>query len=361
MSQKRQTNIELLRIFAMMCIIAHHYAYHGGIYDCGVTGWNGVLSAAFVSVGKLGVNLFIMITGYFMIHSEFRLIRMIRLELAVLFYSITAYLLAVLVFHTDTWNYISIRNTILPSLTNLGTQYWFIPCYFAVLLLSPFINKMLSCLSRQQYTILLGIMFFGVCFAPTFFQTTGWFDGNISLFVFMYLLGGYIREYQVSFCAGRNHWLFWLGMGWYVTGVAVIYLGKVHAEQLTTYGVNTDYLYFGTSVWTVVLSVLIFLFFKQIKMKDNRLIDEVAKTTIGIYLIHDNVYIRQYAWHNIFKTDLFYTSPYLILHVVACVVFIFVVCALIEWIRSHCMVGMVNRIADSRWVKKVDRVMEMGR
>ena len=30
---QRQSNFELLRILSMIFIIAHHYAYHGGVYN----------------------------------------------------------------------------------------------------------------------------------------------------------------------------------------------------------------------------------------------------------------------------------------------------------------------------------------
>lgn len=69
----RNSNLELLRIVSMILIIMHHYAVHGG-FDLLNTEldlnriWIQILSIG----GKIGVNCFVLITGYFMINSKFK-------------------------------------------------------------------------------------------------------------------------------------------------------------------------------------------------------------------------------------------------------------------------------------------------
>ena len=71
---KRQSNFELLRIISMILIIAHHYAIHGG-FELSKQAFSAQLF--FLQVlsygGKLGVNLFVLISGYFLVTSRCKL------------------------------------------------------------------------------------------------------------------------------------------------------------------------------------------------------------------------------------------------------------------------------------------------
>ena len=66
----------------------HHYAYE--IYTDYTSPLSGNLFFLqfFYMFGKLGVNLFVFITGFFLCDKEFKLNKLIRLELLVIFYSV---------------------------------------------------------------------------------------------------------------------------------------------------------------------------------------------------------------------------------------------------------------------------------
>lgn len=73
---ERSSNLELFRIITMLLIVAHHYVVNSGLYDL-----NGIVFANYFSAksifvllfgawGKIGINCFVMITGYFMCMSR---------------------------------------------------------------------------------------------------------------------------------------------------------------------------------------------------------------------------------------------------------------------------------------------------
>lgn len=69
MNSRRQSNFELLRILAILFIISFHYVYKGGFnYDS--LSVNKMIINVFTMVGEVGVNLFVLITGYFLIQSK---------------------------------------------------------------------------------------------------------------------------------------------------------------------------------------------------------------------------------------------------------------------------------------------------
>ena len=94
---ERASNFELLRIIAMLMIVAAHYAGHGirhVLYPSTGTIWltGNLINRAFTSFlipgGKIGVGIFFALTGYFMIDKEYKLQRLFNLILEVYFYSL---------------------------------------------------------------------------------------------------------------------------------------------------------------------------------------------------------------------------------------------------------------------------------
>ena len=71
--KERQSGIELLRIIAMLQIIYLHVCDHGGMYNASASAGDldGFLVAFVWSFCRAPVDVFIMITGYFMITAKF--------------------------------------------------------------------------------------------------------------------------------------------------------------------------------------------------------------------------------------------------------------------------------------------------
>ena len=87
---QRDSGPELLRILAMLLIVSSHFSLHSGLpLEGGYAGTHpfNVLWAQWLAFGgKLGVDIFVMISGYFLIAKCAHLKSLLRLILTTAFY-----------------------------------------------------------------------------------------------------------------------------------------------------------------------------------------------------------------------------------------------------------------------------------
>ena len=357
---QRQSNIELLRIVSMIFIIAHHYACHGGVYNTLFEGNTLFTASMLMTLGKIGVDLFVLITGYFMVEANFKITRIIKLESAVLFYSIVWFIIAVNVLEIETVSYLSVRDAILPSLVNKSTLYWFVPCYMGLQLLAPFLNRLIASINQNQFRLLLSILGFFICIVPSVLQSQPWYDGNMFLFVLLYFIGAYIHKYGIRILKMNGFVMCGLtALLYLLMNFVTVSIGQ-DVTLYATYGINPHSVWAGNSVLAIAISILTFCCFLKVNIKNSKIINCISATTFGIYLIHDNVYFRSYFWKNVFHTEDYYYSDTLWLHALICIICIFVCCSMIEFVRGRVFDFLIHKLERQKFIRKVDTVFELG-
>ena len=153
------------------------------------------LSTIFLcSITGVAVNLYVMITGYFMIDKEeVHIRRFEKTYLHTLFYAV-GFPLAAFVMSPD---FIHIR--IVAQVFYLDLGYWFVEKYLGLILIAPFLARLASRLSRQDYKLLLVILgIINVTIYAPFATQMGEVTHGVSLtwFVFLFFVAGYIRRYE---------------------------------------------------------------------------------------------------------------------------------------------------------------------
>lgn len=320
----RQSNFELLRIISMILIVAHHYVVHGGfaLWEKSFSFQLFFLQALSYG-GKLGVNLFVLISGYFLVKSRCKIRKIVKLWLQVTAFSAGITLL----FWASGIFSISPKDLFQSFFPIIYNSYWFATAYFVIYLLSNYTNKLIEAIDRKEMFQLICMLTILLSVLPTFLKSTIP-TGDIFWFFLLYLIGAYIRLYEPTWLNGKHTLAY--GVGAY--GFCLLFC--LAADELgIRWPVFSQYAtYFSDMQKTTMLvsSVLLFAGFKNLSIRFSPFINTVAASTFGIYLIHDNQYMRWFLWDRLFKNANFYDSPFLVLHAFGAISITFLVCLLAD-------------------------------
>ena len=300
----RQSNVELLRILAMLIIIGHHFALHGGLSGCtDVPFYNRIWIQFLLLGGKLGVSIFILISGYFLIQSPgLKGARLLKLWLQVFTWSIIWYGVYLALMHRYTGeNQFLVSDFVKCFFPLIFQSWWFASTYFAMVLFSPFLNRFLTSLSRRQYLRLLMLMTACWGVVPMIFGKA--FEASHLLwFFYLYSISGYIRLYgvkdKISLTGGKCILLAFLAeflVLFLVDRTRIIRLNLLHysAEYQFSTGEEGEQRFL---LLITFVSVLLLIGFLKCSMKPKKIINSVSAATFGIYLIHDSLYLRPAIW-----------------------------------------------------------------
>lgn len=328
----RNSNIELLRILAMIGIIAHHLGYWGGFeYATDSLSLN-QLWVQFIQIGgKIGVVLFIYISGYYLVKAdEIRTAKVVKLWLQIFFYSLPVFLVLVL-FGIRSFGIMDLIKNCFPVIFQ---KWWFATAYLLLYILSPFLNRLLKSLDEKQYIgflLLTGICW---CVIPTF--TTQYFMGNeLLFFVLIYSISGFIRLHKVK--------IQWSAAKCIVVSIilSILTFGSVVAfdilgSKFPFLAENALYLFiFQRSIMVVVIGLIIFIGFLKMNIGYKRVINFISPAMFGVFLIHENDCIRKWLWQDIFKLGSYSNSNVLIPYTILVVAIVFVGCTIIELLRRY--------------------------
>ena len=327
----RQSNLELMRIVAMVLIVAGHFGSHSGfLFPAEKLSANRLWVEFFEIGGNISVNVFVLLSGYFRIESRgFRSEKLIRLWLQLFFYSLGIYLVFVLA-GKDPLSFGEIFRRVLPV---SFLQWWFASTFFVLTLFSPLLNRFLKSFSRKQYLGFLALTCFCWCVMPTL--TGQPFEGNHLLwFVFLYALAGYIRLYGVKtgFSAGK---LIAMSFACAVLTFFTVVLLDVLGMKSEYFESKRFYFYDIQRLPLLAISLLLFLGFSRLRMKPSRTVNVIASAMFGVYLIHDHEYVRYFFLLDLFRNREHGDDPLLILRFLGEILLVMAFCTLIELARIH--------------------------
>lgn len=349
-NKERNSNLEILRIISMILIVMHHYSVHGFSLNNLDYSFNKYIIDFLYLGGKLGVNCFILISGYFMINSKFTIKKLLKLLGEVWFYSIGILILFITILTPiKPLGIGSIIKSFLPVTYSL---YWFITVYVILMVLSPFINKFVDSIDKTTYQKLIVFLVIIGSIIPSLMLGYSKIINELGWFIILYLIAGYIKKYTDSTKMNANKHFIVAGISIFILLLSVICFNLL-GYKFGIKGLINNSRYFANfnSIILLIISIELLIGFSRLKERRSRFINTISSATLGVYLIHDNFLVRPYIWRKVFKNELVYDSKYLIFHAVFAVITVYVICTIIDLIRQKTVeklyLSFIDRYFDS--------------
>ncbi len=324
MAQKptRQSNIELLRIIAIMGVILLHYNNDTMGFAFALTSSlpvNHAICMIFEAFAICGVNVFVLISGYFLIDSDSRNIsKVIELVFQLILFKVIAYTVDALIYGNFTW-------------ADFGKSFvpnnYFVIIYVALYLVSPLINagfKKFSDKTKSIFLLICIIVFSAWTFLGDIFgavthikwegistvSNSGSLAGyTIVNFVLMYLVGAYLKLFKDKIKIKKS--------------ILIVCL-------LVLIAIITALSYWNPIAWNynnpfiIAEAVVLFLIFERSNIGYKGWINSLAKAAFTCFLIH--TYLLKYIFIEFFAKA---NPVLLILHMIISPAVIYLVCWII--------------------------------
>ena len=336
---KRQLNFEILRIIAMCMIITMHYLTKGLNVpklseDLSLSNMLWWMIYAF-SVGA--VNIYVLISGYFLADSRWRIDKVFSLYLTVWLYSILVPLTlgAIGIVDLRSLGLGDWQQLLLPIEYE---HYWFATAYVMMYILSPVLAIAVRSLNRELLRgVIAGLVVLFSVLKSINPYLIPWdkYGNDVLWFIVLFMIAGYIRRFDIQASITLRVLTYILTsililVSELILGVIVNKTGKLEYMM--------DMLYAYNHILVLISSVALFTAFIELKTdtineKTGKIILLFSSSTFGIYLLHENLLVRS-RWTLWLGVDRLNNIALKLLFLIISIVALFIVGTVIDRVRA---------------------------
>jgi len=335
----RKSNFELLRIISMFLILMSHCDDIFGLanlYSAGL-GTNKLITDWLHAGGQIGVGCFLLISGYFMVEKTVTIKKMLRLAGEVWFYSIGIWVVwAAYKFCNSGFDKTVITEAIYAFFPITFSHYWFVTAYVILMVLSPYFNKLIWVMSKEEYKKFLTclLVIFVVIQGGIPYALTGMSEGRILPVFLFYFIAGYLKRFRTEKTTEvkkhmTNAIMLYIFL---IASFYVITLIGIKLDSTTIVGLRYFYRVLNSPI-VVIICIELFLAMSEMNIDSSVIVNEIAGCTFGVYLLHQNRLLGTYLY-KIFPIYKETRSLYIFVYSIISVVSIYLVCTVIDFIRK---------------------------
>ena len=330
--KERFYNIDLIRIIAMLMVLTLHCNLF-----CAKVVWSLYGKNMFFTIMEficiVAVNLYVLISGYFIENSKFSLKKIINLEIVVIFYSVSIYL-GLLLFGKIKWDLITFSRMFFPI---LNSNYWFYTCYIALYCLMPILKRTYKYALDNNYDKYLLIIFIIITsilpsISPANSQLTLAGGYSYVWFVTLVFCGAYLKNHKINLSLLKCFILYVVVL---VIQLTLYYnLGKITFIPL--FSRWQKFLYSYNNIFVLINSILIFNIISNFRIKKDfskKIINYLSVSAFSIYLIHIHPLVMDPILSKKLDISKYSGSYKIFIAYFAVIILLFVICTVIDKIR----------------------------
>lgn len=332
--KERNSNIELLRIISMLCIVAGHFVSQSNILKVyNVSNFNIVLLNIISNGSRIATNIFLMIGTWFMTDSSYKTKNVLRIYGQVAFYSIPiTIIVAILGLNNSTKD---ILRGLMPF---FGRPLWFASAYMTLLLVSPFLKKIIEW-NIKELRLFVIILFVSISLVSTLPDIQESYVLDFCWFMYMYIFMGYMKKTDF-FRNSKKHknLILIIGLGIYFLLAFGNAICKIYADDYPILFkikvIITQYIQDIKTVPNYICAFTIFTFFVSLEEKNNKIINYFASTSFGVYIFHQVPAFINILWYDIFQCNKWKFPEFMFLDTILTVIIVYIMGSVLDIIRK---------------------------
>lgn len=348
---KRNTNMDILRMLSMVMVTMLHALTKSDLLpfmgdEVSANGW---IAWVLEVLSVPAVNIFMLISGYFLISSRFKTRRMVEIGLQTLFYSAGSFALFLLLGKVplagmSSYDYLQY---FLPI--HMET-YWFISAYVIIYLLLPLITSGVHAMTEKQ---LLGVILWLLIFECAFksflpvrlsMDTKGY---SFLWYLALFLVGARIRLYGFKIVkTARRGWLVY-GISTFLILAEIFIMSQIQLrtgrlKEMITVSLEYNHILVFFSAIGIFAA---FLYAKPLGEKFGWLVCRLSPYCLGVYLLQENLMMR-YLWQDWFglREAMEQPIPVFLFRVISAIVVMFVLGICVDVLRAVLFRFVTNHV-----------------
>ena len=344
----RQANIELLRSIAMIMVVVLHYLIKGNVAVSLADDFS-VMNVIFWFIKALcivAVNVYVLISGYFLLEAKWKISRLVKLWFQTMFYSIGVPLACLFlgIGEVNQWGRYDWINVLFPVQME---HYWFITAYIILYLMVPVLGQGVKHLTQRQHKLVIVGLLLVFSVPKTILPIgipTDRYGYDFGWFVCLFMIAAYLRLYGMSVLEQkRTSLVVYFAAVCGICGVGVI-CAMLSCKGLP-FAYMMDMAYSYNHLLVLIGAVAFFYIFKEIRIPEgaiSNIICKVSKYTLGVYLLHENIAVRS-RWQYWAGVEGLREGVRIIPHMLITIAAVFVAGVVVDFVRE-CIFKVVIRV-----------------
>ena len=240
-------------------------------------------------------------------------------------------------------------------------NYWFVTTYIVFCFCIPIINRLLTCLNKKQHYYVVAI---GMLLIPCYnllFENVG---GNLGYFIYIYFFVAYIKKYEPEITVYKRPGLSFVLITIVVMVLteSIVFVGDFYNNQTI---INQAVRFHDSrNVITLLQAFCLFCFFRKIKPFSSKIVNLIAASSLGVYLLSENIVARgedgcvSILWNEIFSMAKYYNNGNFVLYSFSVIIALFICSSVVDFLFRKIIKKIMNNEIFDKMSNRVNRLLE---
>ena len=180
----------------------------------------------------------------------------------------------------------------------------------------------------ERYILIL-VLILGITFS---FYPSVLINTELAQFILLYLIGAYLRKNPNNFFSSIRIRNILLVLGFLLLFASSFVLR--YLSNICLINIRPTMFYSRTSMIVLVIATTLVASVIYGNIWYNKYVNFIGTCTFGVYLFHDNPFIRKIIWTEWVQNNEFSNSKFLVFRMILSVFVVYGVCIIIEWFRQ---------------------------